>query len=308
MKKIILAVLVAIGIEAQSQQLALFTEYMYNEVTLNPAYAGSHDVISATVLGRTQWVGSDFKGAPETFSMNVHAPLANKKIGVGLSLLQDQSGAQRNFNAMASASYIIPFANSDLHFGLQVGAANHVTDVSNLNVHDYDDSYIPTSGSGVLPNFGLGVYYFAKQFYIGASAPQLLNNQIKVGGQEIASQVRHYFFNTGYVMDLTPSVKLKPTLFFKYVSNVDPQLDLTASFIIRDVFWVGAAWRTAWASKDSYDLLLGIQATDQFKVGYSYDLTSNANALSQFNKGTHELVLNYRFSFDKKKIVTPRYF
>lgn len=306
MKKIIISVLVVLGLEANAQQLAMFTEYMYNEVTLNPAYAGSHDVISATLLGRKQWVGSNFDGAPETFSFNVHGPLRNERIGVGFSLINDATKSSRNLNAMGSLSYIVPFANSDLHFGLQVGAANSVRDYGGINIYDSGDPNLVPGGSGILPNFGVGVYYFAKQFYFGASAPQLMNNQIKINGKAIAEQKRHYFFNTGYVFDVSPVVKLKPTLFFKYVEASDPEFDFTGSAIIRDLFWIGAAYRTAFKSKDAVSVLLGLQATEQFKIGYSYDLTrSNLNA---FTTGSHELVLNYRFSFDKGNIITPRYF
>jgi type IX secretion system PorP/SprF family membrane protein len=301
-KKLLLASSVMCGIQSQAQQLAMFTEYMYNEVTLNPAYAGSHEVISATLLGRKQWVGDNFAGAPETYSFNVHAPLRNQRVGVGLSLVNDQLGVMKNFNAMGSVSYIVPFAKSDLHFGLQLGAANTRTDYSTLNIYDVGDQNLVSGSSGMSPNFGLGMYYFAEKYYIGLSAPQLLNNQLKVNGNEVGSQVRHYFFNAGYVFELSPSVKFKPTVFLKYVSNVRPEADFTASFIIRDMFWVGGAIRTF----DSVDLLLGLQATEQFKIGYAYDITSSA--LNQFNRGSHELVLNYRFSYSKGKMVTPRYF
>jgi type IX secretion system PorP/SprF family membrane protein len=306
MKKIFIAIMVVIGSKAQSQQLAMFTEYMYNEVTLNPAYAGSHDVISATLLGRRQWVGNDFDGAPETYSFNVHGPLRNEKVGIGFSMIHDQLGVSRNLNAMASASYIVPFSNSDLHFGLQLGAANQMTDYGKLDIYNAGDPSLTSGGSGLIPNFGVGIYYFAKQFYIGASAPQLMNNELKVNGNSIGAQKRHYFFNTGYVFEVSPILKFKPTLFFKYVEESDPQFDFTGSFIIREMFWVGAAYRTAFKSKDATSLLLGIQATDQFKIGYAYDLTRSD--LNPFTKGSHELVINYRFSFDKGNIITPRYF
>ena len=306
MKKIIISVLVVIGFNAQSQQLAMFTEYMYNEVTLNPAYAGSHDVISATLLGRRQWVGNNFDGAPETYSFNIHGPLRNERVGIGFSMIHDQLAADKNLNAMASASYIVPFANSDLHFGLQLGVANHVTNYDGLDIYNGGDPNLTAGSSGLTPNFGLGVYYFAKQFYIGASAPQVMNNELKVNGNSSGEQKRHYFFNTGYVFDVSPILKFKPTLFFKYVESVDPEFDFTASFIIRDMFWIGGAYRTGFKSKDASSILLGLQASDQFKIGYAYDLTRSD--LNPFTKGSHELVLNYRFSFDKGNIITPRYF
>ncbi len=306
MKKIFIAAFVLLTFGLKAQQLAMFTEYMYNEVTINPAYAGSHEVVSATVLGRRQWVGKDFDGAPQTYSFNIHGPLRNKRIGLGLSLIQDKYAVDQNFNAMASASYIIPFKNSDLHFGLQLGAASHVTDYSGLDVYDSDDQNLVSGGAGILPNLGIGMYYFAKKFYVGISAPQLRNNTLEVSGKKIAEQRRHYFFNTGYVLDLSPTFKFKPTLFFKYVENSDPQFDLTGSFIIKEMFWVGGAFRTAIKSSDAISVLLGFQVSNQFKLGYSYDFTQSS--LNAFTNGSHELVLNYRFSFDKGDVVTPRYF
>ena len=300
MKKIFVSLLVAFGFTTQAQQLAMFTEYMYNEVTLNPAYAGSHEVISATILGRTQWVGA--AGGPQTYSFNVHSPLRNEKLGVGVSAIYDQLTIESNINLMGSFSYKLKLKNSDLHFGLQAGVAQQEKDFSKLNINDSDDPNGVSGKSGLSPNFGIGMYYFASQFYIGISAPQLLNNQLKSNGFELSDQVRHYFLNTGYVFDLGESVKFKPTIFLKYVENVRTEVDFTASFIIKEMFWLGAAWRTG----DSYDLLLGIQATDQFKIGYAYDITSTS--LNQFNRGSHELVMNYKFSFKQGNIITPRYF
>jgi type IX secretion system PorP/SprF family membrane protein len=302
MKKILISALITLGFGAQAQQLAMFTEYMYNEVTLNPAYAGSHEVISATVLGRKQWVGQNFEGAPETYSFNIHSPLRNERIGVGLSLLNDELAEVKNFNAMASVSYIVPFAKSDLHFGLQLGAANSRYDYGGVNIYNEEDPNLVNGSSGLVPNFGIGMYYFAEKYYLGLSAPQLLNNQININGDDKLSQVRHYFFNAGYVFELSPSIKFKPTVFLKYVSQIRPEADFTASFILRDKYWVGGAIRTF----DSFDILLGLQVNEQFKIGYAYDIISTS--LNQFNNGSHELVLNYRFSFSKGNIITPRYF
>jgi type IX secretion system PorP/SprF family membrane protein len=306
-KHLIIVVLIGFAASMQAQQLAMFTEYMNNEVTLNPAYAGSHEVISATALGRRQWVGKDFKGAPETYSFNVHSPLRNQNIGVGFSFIHDQMEAQKNENAMLSLSYKVAFKNSDLHFGLQAGAAYSQTDYGSLDIYNLGDPNLISGGSGILPNFGLGAYYFAKQFYLGVSAPQLLNNQLKVNGNEIASQKRHLFVSTGYLFNISPILKFKPTLFFKYVKAVDPEFDFTGSLIFYDKVWIGGAFRTGFnTNSDAASLLVGLQATEQLKISYAYDLTRSD--LNAFTKGSHELVVNYRFSFSKGKIITPRYF
>jgi type IX secretion system PorP/SprF family membrane protein len=285
-----------------SQQDAMFTQYMFNEVTINPAYAGSHEVMSMTGLVRRQWVGID--GAPSTQSFNIHTPLRNNKIGVGLSIVNDKVAVTNNLNIHAAGSYRLDLSETThLQLGLQLGITNHQTDLGNLNVEDETEQvFSEGSVSEVLPNFGGGLYLFSDKFYVGLSIPQLMNNVVSKGGVNLVKQRRHIFLTTGYVFTLNQNLKLKPTLFYKYVQGSPMQLDVTGSLIIKDKFWVGLAWRTF----DSADLLLGFQATEQLFAGYAFDYS--LTNLSDHNTGSHELVVNYRFSFSKNKILTPRYF
>lgn len=300
----ILVVGLAMGIMpvAFSQQDAMFTQYMHNEVTINPAYAGSHDVVSMTGLFRKQWVGID--GAPSTQSFNVHSPIRNRKIGLGLSILNDKIAVSNNLNVYGAFSYKIPLGKTkNLQFGLQAGITNNKTDLGDLNVEDgTEKSFASGSVSELLPNFGAGLYYFTEKFYLGISIPQFMNNSLSKGGISLAKQERHYFLTSGYVFTLSPSVKLKPSIFYKYVNGAPMELDVTGNLIIKDKFWAGLAWR----SFDSADLLLGLQATEQLFFGYAYDYS--LTKLNDFNTGSHEVVVNFRFSFSPSKVITPRYF
>tara|TARA_B100000809_G_scaffold150447_1_gene147956 strand:+ start:1294 stop:2214 length:921 start_codon:yes stop_codon:yes gene_type:complete len=285
-----------------AQQDAMFTQYMFNEVTINPAYAGSHDVVSMTGLVRKQWVGMD--GAPSTQSFNVHTPLRNNKIGLGLSIVNDKIAVSNNLTINAAGSYRIDLGKSThLQFGLQAGITNHKTDLGRLKVED-DSELVFAQGtvSKILPNIGGGLYFFTDKFYLGLSVPQLVNNTLSENGVSLAKQERHLFVTTGYVFTLNQNLKFKPTLFYKYVKGAPMQLDVTGSLIIKDKFWVGLAWR----SFDSADFLLGFQATEQLFLGYAFDYS--LTSLNKYNTGSHELVVNYRFSFSKNKILTPRYF
>ena len=287
---------------AFSQQDAMFTQYMFNEVTINPAYAGSHDVISMTGLLRKQWVGID--GAPSTQSFNVHSPIRNKRIGLGLSLMNDKIAVSNNLTVNGAFSYKVPLSETmTLQFGLQAGITNNKTDLGSLFVEDgTEEVFASGSVSKVLPNFGAGTYLFTEKFYFGLSIPQFMNNSLSTGGVSLAKQERHYFVTSGYVFTISPKVKFKPSIFYKYVSGAPMELDVTGSVVLQDKFWVGLAWR----SFDSADLLLGLQATEQLFLGYAYDYS--LTSLNDYTSGSHEIVVNYRFSFSPTKVITPRYF
>lgn len=290
-------------ISAKAQQEVMFTQYMHNEVTINPAYAGSHDVASFTGLYRHQWVG--IEGAPRSMSFNGHSPLRNNKIGVGLSLIGDQIGVTKNVHFYASGSYRIMLGqNMKLQFGLQTGGTSTSADLSNINTEDDNDPFFEQSTSSKMsPNFGGGIHLENEKFYFGFSVPQLITNTVEANGEKLLEQSRHYFLTTGYVFDISNRLKAKPSLFVKAVEGAPVEVDITANAIIDDTYWIGAAYRTG----DAVSLLLMLQANEQFRVGYAYDFPLVSD-IKQQSSGSHEIVLNYRFSFSKNRVLTPRYF
>ena len=286
---------------AKAQQQVMFTQYMFNGLALNPAYAGSQGSLSLTALAREQWTGVE--GAPSTQTFSAHSPFYQDKIGVGLLVLHDKIGITEQTGVYGSYAYRISFRNNSvLSMGLQAGFSHYNARFS--KVSDTDPAFAGQDVKELQPNFGFGLYYATDRYYVGASVPQLAENifdrKDKVSNLNL---VRHYFLTAGYVFNLNESLKLKPNLLVKAVEGAPVELDLNANLLIKEVIWVGASWR----SFDSVDALLQLQLTDKLQLGYAYDIATNA-ALSSINAGSHELMLHYRLGFSKSKIITPRYF
>lgn len=300
-KLIIICMLMTVGYMTHGQQQVMFTQYMFNGLALNPAYAGSHETISITALAREQWTGID--GAPSTQTLSVHSPVFNNRIGLGLLVLHDKIGVTEQTGVYAAYSYKIPFVNgANLALGLQAGV--NMYDARFSEVSDINPVFAAGDVKEAHPNFGFGAYYFTDKFYAGISVPQLAQNTFDKNNEDSDSKiVRHYFANAGYVFDLNESLKLKPNVLVKAVEGAPVQFDLNANLLINEVIWVGVSWR----SFDSIDALFQLQITERLQFGYAYDFATTTD-LRRVNGGSHELMINYRFTFNKSKIVTPRYF
>ncbi len=300
-KILIMGVFCAATWSTYAQHEAMFTQYMNNELVVNPAYAGSQEALSVTALYRNQWAG--FAGAPKTMSLNAHTLLRNDHIGLGGYIVSDEIGANSTTHMFGTAAYRTKVADDiDIHFGISVGVSNYKGSYGDLFVQNSADPNFSENYSSINPNFGAGVYMYSDKFYIGAGSPRLLWTTSKVGFYEAFSQRAHGFLTSGYVFDLADFVKFKPTVFFKFVPGSPSELDLTANFIYKDKYWGGLAYR----SGESVDLLVMYQFNQQFKLGYSYDI--GINSLSPYNGGSHEFVLNYRFHYVKSNHISPRYF
>lgn len=286
-----------------SQQRAMFTQYMFNGLALNPAYAGSHESISATALSRTQWVGID--GAPTTSTFSIHSPIPGKYISIGAVFSIDKIGVTRENSFVLSYAYHIEVLNGKLSMGLQGGIRNTLVSYGELAAQDPN---LQSTASGVLPNFGVGVYYYSKRFYAGVSVPTALRNRWSAGYStntfdEITTiDVPHYFATAGYVFELTPLMKFMPSVLFKAVPGAPTDIDLNASIILDDKVWAGLSYR----SFDALSIFFNIQVSTPISIGYAFDYA--LTSLNQVSSGSHEIMLNYRFVYSKSKIVTPRYF
>jgi type IX secretion system PorP/SprF family membrane protein len=282
------------------QQQVMFTQYMFNGLAINPAYAGSHETMSVTALAREQWTGLD--GAPSTKTFSVHSPLKKERFSLGFLFLQDKIGVTNQNGVYGSYAYRIPVSKkANLAFGIQGGATFYNAQYSKVSATDpafMNDIRVAQ------PNVGFGVYFNTNRFYAGISLPQLMQTTFSNNSADSDSKLlRHYFATAGYVFDVSPAVKLKPNLMVKAVNGAPVQFDVNLNALLRDVMWVGFSWR----SFDSFDAILQLQLTEQLQVGYSYDFATTTD-LSRVNGGSHELMLNYRFTFTKSKIVSPRYF
>ncbi len=290
--------------QLRAQQEAMYTQYMFNGLALNPAYAGSHESLSATLLFRDQWTG--LPGAPSTQTFSIHSPIRNAKIALGLQVIHDKIAIFNQYGVNGSYAYRIFTDKGTISLGMQLGFTSYNADLSALGPQDPTDPVFQGDVNKVMPNFGAGIYYYTDKFYLGLSAPQLVTNSLTEDVIEIdtdARQERHYFLTAGYMFELSHNVKLKPNILIKAVEGAPIQMDLNANFLFSEVLWLGVSWR----SLSDFNGLVEIQLTDQLLLGYSYDFATTTD-LSRINSGSHELMLNYRFRYAKNKVITPRYF
>lgn len=291
---------------AKAQQDAMYSQYMFNTLAINPAYAGSRNVVSATALFRNQWTGID--GAPKTGTLSVDAPILDKKIGIGAQIFTDKLGITQTNGGTLSAAYRIRMEKGSLSFGIQTVFSQYranYTDVILSPSGGYDPAFADNV-SKFLFNVGTGVYYNSDRFYIGLSALDLMPNKLTSydsNGLNLGSeQALHLFLATGYVFPLAEDFKLKPSVLVKGVKGAPIEADLNAALWIKDVISIGAQYRT----NADIGAMIEIQAAPQIRIGYSYD--HSTTALKNFNSGSHEIMLRYEFGFSKGKILSPRYF
>ncbi len=302
MKKIVYLLIATLGIfsQLQAQQDAMFSQYMFNMLTVNPAYAGSRDVLSTTAMRRWQWV--NIEGAPRTTYFSADMPIANKKVGLGIMAYNDKIGATNTNALYLNYAYRIRLKKGTLALGLNAGFGQYKADFLSLTTTDYGDPVSLQNVNKFMPNFGFGTYYSTDRFYIGLSAPHLMNNKLTKESSSLAIQRRHLFAMTGVVIPLSLFIKVKPSVLVKYVQGAPLQVDGNVNFWFDDRISIGASYRTG----DAIVGLLEIQVTPQLRVGYAYD--ASLTKLRKYNAGSHELMLRYEFGFGKSKIISPRYF
>ena len=287
---------------AQAQQDAQYTQYRFNPLVVNPAYSGSRDALSFTLLYRTQWTA--FEGAPKTFSASVHSPVGDRT-GLGLHIENDRINVHKRNSIYASYAYRITFANeSKLALGLQAGLFAQRSNWSELGeLQDNTDEVFATDNSSLQPNFGLGAYYNSKHFYAGFSIPHLINGKLN-DVTDNAQYFRHYVVMAGGMFNLNDAVKIRPAILMKTVPSAAPLIaDIGLSFIYRDAVWVGTSYRT----KDALAFLWQYQMKNGLRFGYSYDIT--LSKLSSHTHGSHEFMLGWDYDYGKlEKVENPRFF
>lgn len=307
MKKIIIILAVAALSPwgATAQQDPMVSQYMFNGLYLNPAYAGSHDYWSSTLSFRTQWVG--FDGAPMTTIAAVDGPIRSKNMGLGMILMNDQIGVTRQNAAVFNYAYQLKTGeDSKLAMGVNAGISQFSAKLTDLTVWDQDQVFQNDLRSKILPRFGVGLYHFSKKHYVGFSIPTLLAYQKGIDFNFDISRAsflrRHYLLTAGYVFNTSEDIKLRPSVLFKYLPNAPLQMDLNLSTVYKDMFWVGLSWR----SGDALIALVEYQANKRFRVGYAYDITYSK--LRNHSSGSHEIMIGIDFGKELVKVKTPRYF
>lgn len=301
----LIAVMMLVVSQGFSQQEAQFTQYMDNMLYYNPAYAGSRETMSITALHRQQWAG--FKGAPMSTTFGVHTPLRYESIGIGMSLLNDKVGPTNSTWVNADISYALRFKKHKgrLSFGLKGGLNVLNGDLANLVKQDQTDQTLNVRFQNELqPNIGAGIYYQSEQWFLGVAVPRIIDNLKKSGdfsNVEYISQ-RHYYLTVGGYIKTGRMLKLRPGAMLKITENAPVALDMSLAFIFYDKVWLGGNYRLM----ESAGLMLQYQISNQFKIGYSFDLSTSK--LRAYNAGTHEVLLSYDLLFRNKSLISPRYF
>ncbi|CCH51143.1 putative membrane protein [Fibrisoma limi BUZ 3] len=301
----------------RAQQDKMFSQYMFNMMALNPAYAGSRDVLSMSALYRNQWTGVD--GAPQTATFTIDMPLNRERVGVGLQLYGDRIGVFQEAGGFASYAFRIKVGDrSTLALGLQGGASSYQVNLSEVRTtpdgSGQVDPAFASNISKVLPNFGTGIYISNDRSYLGVSVPRLIKNKLGEfdSGSLRAVQRRHAYLTAGFVVGLSPAVKMKPSLLVKYAEGAPLGFDGNINFWFADRIAIGTSFRrnqfSTWTnySTDAIVGMVEVQLSDQFRFGYAYDHTMNN--FRTVAPSSHEIMLRYEFGFGKNRILTPRYF
>lgn len=303
MKKITLLIVVLITNISYSQQLQESSLYMFNALYYNPAYAGTRQTLSATLIQRNQWVG--FKGAPTSQFLSVHTPLSKRNLGVGMHVNNDATGSRKLFSAYAdlSASVLLTKNEDRLSVGISAGLDNYQMNFASLYTNDPNDPLV-TSYSFVKPNVGLGVYYYGKNKYAGLSIPMIIQTNSTINQISSNFNKRHLVLTAGYVFKINSVVDFKPSTLIKYVPGAPLAMDLNASFFAFKKVWLGALVRMS----EGVGLNLSYLITNTITVGYAYDYPLNSLRTNQ--SGSHEFMLSFDLSRLKNQtqVYSPRYF
>lgn len=290
------------SIVSHAQQDAQFTQYMYNTININSAYAGSRGFLSLFALHRTQWIGID--GAPVTNSFSMNTPLNSSNFGLGVSFLNDRIGPTNENAISADVSYSIRTSESfRLSFGLKMTANVFNLDVSKLNPVNQNDPQFQNFDNSLTPNFGGGLYLHSEKTYIGLSIPNLIESKrFDSNSVSMFKERINYYLIAGHVFDISENLKFKPSVLTKLVTGAPLQVDVSGNFLINKKFVVGGAYR--WSAAVSG--MVGFQISEGIFIGYGYD--KETTNLANYNSGSHEVFLRFELSKTYNKIISPRFF
>ena len=301
MKKTIFSILFSLAfLQMLAQQDALYSQYMFNQFTINPAYAGTRNSFSSVLLFRNQWSG--LSGAPNTLNFSVHTPFSGKKMALGLNFIADEIGPSKNSSIMGTYAYHLQTSKGKLSFGLRGGFYSSSLNTSQLNF--FNSSDVHNTGEvyqTITPNFDFGVYYFSPKFYSGLSVNHMFDNNAENTSQTQLNLNRHFFFNTGAVFVKNENLVFKPSIMVRYNAGSPISFDLNTSVLFKKTIWVGLTYR----SSKSLIFISEYNISDFLRVGYSYDF--DLSKLRKFHSGSHEVFIGCDLNFNRKDSKSPRY-
>ncbi|MEO6038243.1 MAG: type IX secretion system membrane protein PorP/SprF [Saprospiraceae bacterium] len=314
MKKIVfLLALVLTGVRLNAQQDHQYTQFMYNKLLLNPGYAGARGVPSVTGIYRNQWAG--FDGAPKSFLVSFNSPFLSKRVGVGVTLSQQQAGFDRDFFASLAYSYdLISQDEVSLRVGIQGSLRSFSIDFAQAQPGQTGDPSLDNQKvNDFYGNVGAGIYAtFVERFYLGFSVPRIYTNSIGFSNPSAtltAKEARHYYGTAGAIFPLGDGLNLMPAILLKYVANAPFDADLNLNLDIRQKLTAGISYRLGGDGPgESVDLLVFWQATPQVGIGAAYDFT--LSQIRDYTAGSFEVLLqaDLKKKEGKKKFSNPRFF
>ncbi len=289
-----------------AQTEPMYSQYMYNMLGVNPAYAGNREATSVNFFQRRQWVG--MAGSPQTTSVSVDGAAKDNKIGWGVQLYDDKLGVEKADGAnLMLSSHVRVSEKGILSGGLSIGLMNYRIDLMNVQGRfTPSDPAFYANFNKWLPAVGLGIYYHTEKFYAGFSVPNVLKSRLsafdvmKSGIQKVNST--HMFLTTGYVFNVNEEVKIKPSTMIKAVSGAPIEADINTNIWLKDIIGLGFSYRTG----DAMIVMAEAQINENLRVGYAYDMT--ISPLKYYNNGSHEMMLRYEFGKNKSKVKSTRYF
>ncbi|HAR19271.1 MAG TPA: hypothetical protein DCR46_01300 [Cytophagales bacterium] len=296
-----------------AQQDPQFTQFQFNPLIYNPAFAGTSENLSFTFFNRNQWVASGFENAPVTQTFSANSPLNQQTMGVGLHLMTDKAGIERNFSLSGSYAYHLTLPTGKLGMGMQVGMRQYRANQDEFRAFDqYDPLVNQGIRSPILPELGVGFLYRHQdeKFYLGLSSLHLTQSKIKYSSDQANSKLlRHFYFNGGYNHSVGEKYKLKPAFWLNYVNNAPLQVQVKLVGEYKEAVWLGFGYRTGAA----FTFNIGVNADkisdnfkDKIKIGYSFDYVSIAGVPRFRNLGTHEIFINYELR-SMEKTHTPKF-
>lgn len=299
-----------LGLSLSAQQEPNYTQYMFNPLNYNPAYAGNKSILSAALVYRNQWTG--IEGAPKTLTFAAHSPLKNKNMGVGLEVNNDKIGPMNNTWIYAAYAYrmkVSRISKAKIAFGLKAGIFNSSYNWNEIVFKDGDDGLTGVNQtSKTVPVFDFGIYYHTtNKYFVGATIKNLNNpnvDQTQLGTTSMSKQYSQFLLTGGYIMELNDRIVFRPSFLAQSMlqSSTKPLADINMSLLFDQIFWVGMSYRTS----NALSVILEYEITSQFKIGYSYDYY--LGELARFNSGSHEIFLGFNYNVFKSRMRSPRYY
>ncbi len=296
---LILCLFVIAVLSSNAQQLPQYSQYLLNRYVINPASAGSENYFVGQTNYRVQWQG--IQDAPTTYILSVNGPLANQKMGIGGYLFADVTGPTRRNGFNLSYAYHVNITTEvKLSMAINAGVLSYGIDGSEISFKDQTDNVLSRNPeNNIFPDAGFSFYLYGSRFYFGASAPQLIQNQLDFEGSikdPTGRLVNHYFVTGGYTFDLNDMFQLEPNFLLKYVKPLPLQSEVTLRGIYQKMAWLGVSYRES----DAVVLLGGLTFQDNISFGYSYDLIQSD--ISNYSTGSHEIMLSIRFNNKKTPV------